>query len=383
MTRQLYGALVIEMAAFKLPSLSIKKRRRQFSLPEFRWNTICIKEEIGSGTFGSVYLAKCTDEEHCVVIKKLKGEAADAKRRFEKEAAILHSVKGHRNISCFLKFCQEPQAIMMKDSCFDFGPLGVEKKVSTLEDFVHFVGDEFDFSSFADVSLVCARDAVTGLAFLHSYGIAHRDLKPGNTLVCNQHYDKNDIATSYGKCPIVCKLADFGLSRSLDIQTGSFLETRTESTCRGTPVYMAPEIQLDELKFASQEDLQKADIWSLGLLMYSLVNSNRTSPYRGEFEEAGEPFTQNAMKDLLRRKQLPRHDSKYADLRKHEWRQLEDVFKSCARFDHKSRPSAADALRLLNKSQPSHGCHASQHADQVTPTNGNICILFCIGRESG
>ena len=84
---------MIEISTFKLPSLSIKKRRRQFSLPEFRWNTICIKEEIGSGTFGSVYLAKsakCTDEEHCVVIKKLKGEAADAKRGFEKEAALLY-----------------------------------------------------------------------------------------------------------------------------------------------------------------------------------------------------------------------------------------------------------------------------------------------------
>ena len=53
-------------------------------------------------------LAKCTGEEQCVVIKKLKGEAADAKRRFEKEAAILYAVKGHRNISCFLKFYQEP-----------------------------------------------------------------------------------------------------------------------------------------------------------------------------------------------------------------------------------------------------------------------------------
>ena len=38
---------------------------------------------------------------------------------------------------------------MMEHSCFDFGPLGVEKKVSTLEDFVHFVDDEFDSSSFA------------------------------------------------------------------------------------------------------------------------------------------------------------------------------------------------------------------------------------------
>ena len=102
--------------------------------------------------------------------------------------------------------------------------------MSTLEDFVHFVDAEFDFSAFGDLLLVCARDLVTGLAFLHSNGIAHRNLKPGNTLVCNQHYDKDDLQGSYAKCPIVCKLADFGLSRSLDIQTCSFLETRTEST---------------------------------------------------------------------------------------------------------------------------------------------------------
>ena len=98
------------MAAFKLPSLSLKKRRRQLSLPKFRWNSLSLKEELGRGTFGTVYLAKCTGEEQCVVIKKLKGEASDAKRRFEKEAAILYAVKGHRNISCFLKFYQEPHA---------------------------------------------------------------------------------------------------------------------------------------------------------------------------------------------------------------------------------------------------------------------------------
>ena len=55
------------MAAFKLPSLSLKKRRRQLSLPEFRWNSITLKEELGRGTFGTVYLAKCTGEEQCVV----------------------------------------------------------------------------------------------------------------------------------------------------------------------------------------------------------------------------------------------------------------------------------------------------------------------------
>ena len=98
------------MVAFKLPSLSLKKRRRQLSLPKLRWNSISLKEELGRGTFGTVCLAKCTCEEQCVVIKKLKGEASDAKQRFEKEAAILYAVKGHRNFSCFLKFYQEPHA---------------------------------------------------------------------------------------------------------------------------------------------------------------------------------------------------------------------------------------------------------------------------------
>ena len=133
-----------------------------------------------------------------------------------------------------MRFCHEPYAIMMEYSCFDFGHFGVEKKVTTLQDFVHFVDAEFDFSTFADMLLVCTIDVVTGLDFLHRNGIAHRDLKPGNTFVCNQHYDKDDLETSYAKCPIVCKLVDFGLSRSLDIQTCSILETKTESTCRGT-----------------------------------------------------------------------------------------------------------------------------------------------------
>ena len=98
------------MAAFKLPSLSLKKRRRHLSLPKFRWNSISLKEELGRGTFGTVYLAKCTGEEQCVVIKKLKGEASEARQRFEKEVAILYAAKGHRNISYFLKFYQEPHA---------------------------------------------------------------------------------------------------------------------------------------------------------------------------------------------------------------------------------------------------------------------------------
>ena len=65
------------MAAFKLPSLS-KKRRSPLVFPEFSWNSITIKEELGSGTFGSVYLFdfNVADKQRSVV-KKLKDESAE------------------------------------------------------------------------------------------------------------------------------------------------------------------------------------------------------------------------------------------------------------------------------------------------------------------
>ena len=108
-------------ASFKLPSLT-RKRRRGFEFPEFSWSSVKIREELGSGTFGTVYLADCTlgEMQRHVCVKKLKGESSDSKRRFEKEAGILHSVKGHRNISGYLRFCHEPYAMMMEYSCFNF-----------------------------------------------------------------------------------------------------------------------------------------------------------------------------------------------------------------------------------------------------------------------
>ena len=56
---------------------------------------------------------------------------------------------------------------MMEYSCFDFHFLGHDKKVSSLEDFIHFVDAKFNFMSFSNVLLLCARDIVTGMDYLH------------------------------------------------------------------------------------------------------------------------------------------------------------------------------------------------------------------------
>lgn len=288
-------------------------------------------------------------------MKKLKSVSIDSQTRFIKEAKLLNSVKGHRNVSQFLGFCSEPHSIMMQYSSFNFGFFGVEKSVSSLADFLQFVDAEFEFSSFANLLPVCVKDILAGLDYLHNHNIAHRDLKPNNILVCNQHL--NDIARddaamgkAYEECPIVCRLTDFGLSRSVDIQTKSVVMSKTTSISCGTPAYMAPEMQLNQLVFASQEDLKRADMWSLGLVMHAMINPDLGSPYRAELEQSGVPDTQVALKDLLMKRRLPQHGVKYEQLRITSWWKLEDMFNQCANFDAMARPSTTQMLCLFNKS---------------------------------
>ena len=102
---------------------------------------------------------------------------------------------------------------------FEFQPFGLEKPVRNLEDFCHFVDDERNFDSFADVLVVCVKHIVNTLENLHKRDIAHRDMKANNVFITKQHYchkDRESFSHIYAECPVVCKLTDFGLSRSLD-----------------------------------------------------------------------------------------------------------------------------------------------------------------------
>lgn len=132
-------------ALFKLPSLK-KKEKKSSIIPIFNWATFQKEKKIGSGTFGSVYNGKCVDRDEKVVVKKVKSDSYDSKARCLK-AALLNKTQGHRNIIKFLGFCDEPHAIMMEHSYFDFQPFGIEKTVSNLEDFFHFVDEEYEFHS--------------------------------------------------------------------------------------------------------------------------------------------------------------------------------------------------------------------------------------------
>jgi serine/threonine protein kinase len=336
------------LGRFKVPSL-IKKRRLDHGLPAFNWSLLENMEEIGSGSYGSVYRA--TYENNTVVIKKLKGESSVAKDRFLKEAKLLSGTK-HPNIPVLTGFTDNPYSLMTEYALFDFKPFGIEKTLSNLGDFYHFIDHECDFDSFSEVLVVCMKDVVSALDYLHKNDIAHRDLKPENILVTNQHYcheDESTISRIYANCPIICKVTDFGFSRSLNAQTQSFLQSRTEDVWRGTPVYMAPEIHNSTLTNANLADLKKTDIWSLGILAYAVINPNLINPYHKEAEVLrGSHQITDTIKLLMQREQLPTHDLKYESRRITEWWQIEEIFDKCAKFKPSSRPTTAEVLQLLN-----------------------------------
>jgi len=92
----------------------------------------------------------------------------------------------------------------------------------------------------------------SGLGYLHSNRILHRDIKGGNVLV-------NDEG--------IVKLADFGASKRIKLSensSGKDMEDMMETmTMRGTPYFMAPEVFF--CKYGS-----KADIWSSGGVAYQM-----------------------------------------------------------------------------------------------------------------
>uniref|UniRef100_A0A3Q4HXT0 Si:ch211-63o20.7 n=1 Tax=Neolamprologus brichardi TaxID=32507 RepID=A0A3Q4HXT0_NEOBR len=91
------------------------------------------------------------------------------------------------------------------------------------------------------------------VAFLHSLGITHRDLKPDNVLVC---------VTPKG--PVV-KVADFGLSKMSEGSVdGGLTRQHFSSTC-GSDFYMAPEVW-GGLTYTAQ-----ADIFSLGVMFWAVL----------------------------------------------------------------------------------------------------------------
>ncbi|NXS21208.1 STK11 kinase, partial [Mystacornis crossleyi] len=98
---------------------------------------------------------------------------------------------------------------------------------------------------------------IDGLEYLHSQGIVHKDIKPGNLLL-----------TTNG----TLKISDLGVAEALH----PFAEDDTCRTSQGSPAFQPPEIANGLDTFSGF----KVDIWSAGVTLYNITTG--LYPFEGD-----------------------------------------------------------------------------------------------------
>ncbi|MFL7892684.1 MAG: ABC transporter substrate-binding protein [Anaerolineales bacterium] len=186
-----------------------------------------IDAEIGQGGMGTVYLGYDTILKRQVAIKLLAKSdlGVEGREKLISEAQVA-AMLNHSNIVTVFDVGEEDAFpfIVME---YVEGKTLHEKRPETLEE-----------------TLMVMRQLCAGLEYAHEQGIIHRDLKPENVVVT-----KDGTA----------KLMDFGLAKSIASRY------TTEGILEGTVFYLAPEQAL------GQEIDQRADLYSLGVMMYELT----------------------------------------------------------------------------------------------------------------
>jgi len=185
-----------------------------------------ILSTIGSGGFGTVYLAEDTWIDKRVALKVPHKQGVDFGELL-REPRLLASLN-HPNIVTILTAEKQENVFFI---VMEFVP-GV-----TLETIIARDG-ALDLALALDYTCqIC-----NAVDHAHRHGVLHRDLRPANVLVAESG---------------MLKVADFGTSRFLEIAAHG-------TTVIGSPPYMAPEQFHGKAVFAS-------DLYSVGVTMYQMM----------------------------------------------------------------------------------------------------------------
>ncbi|HVK13227.1 MAG TPA: serine/threonine-protein kinase, partial [Gemmataceae bacterium] len=202
-----------------------------------------LKEKLGAGGMGEVYRAEHALLRRPCALKLIRPEKAGdpaALRRFEREVQVTATLThpntvqifdyGHAQDGTFYYVMEYLPGLTLDEIVRRHGPLPPARAV-------HFLRQ------------VCA-----ALAEAHARGLTHRDIKPGNVMVCER-----------GGVRDVVKLLDFGLVLpATDDPDGATL-TR-EGVVAGTPAFMSPE------QAGGQDGIDpRSDLYSVGALAYFLL----------------------------------------------------------------------------------------------------------------
>jgi len=194
-----------------------------------------LTEEIGTGQYAVVHRADYAGDDPkipAVVAVKIIDKKASGMTVTDKEIAVMMRIDDPNCVKLYEVYETEDEVQMVLEylpgsDLFD--------RIITKQKYAE-----------ADAKALMKRVCL-GVKNLHAKNIIHRDLKPENILLEREDDD------------IVCKVADFGLSRLFP--EGGPREQKTQTLC-GTPGYVAPEV-LNRAQYG-----YGVDIWSLGVITY-------------------------------------------------------------------------------------------------------------------
>ena len=219
-------------------SLNQEKSKRIFVVQkrDKKKGNYILGETIGEGAFAKVKLAKHIFTGEKVAIKILNKEIISKNsdiKKIKKEITILQKLK-HKNIIQLYEIMETNKSLyIVMEYCEGkdlFNYISKRKHLTEREACRYF------------------QQIIDGVEYLHLSNVTHRDLKPENLLLDN----KKRILIS-----------DFGLS-ILSKDYNSLL-----STPCGTPSYAPPEMLL-----AKKYNGIKSDIWSCGIILYTMLVGN-------------------------------------------------------------------------------------------------------------
>ncbi|KJP87718.1 CAMK/CAMKL protein kinase [Plasmodium fragile] len=232
------------------------KKKLCDTLLYFRLKNYIILEKINTGSVGQVHLALDKSTDTLVAAKAIDKSTVQGDEELFQKLKEEISISCRMNHPCVVKTTNvletRDKIIQIMEYC-DGGDL-----ISYVRNKVHL--EELSAQYFF-------RKIVQGLQYMHRNNVSHRDLKPENIFLCKRQLSQREkTLIRIGKLPSCSeyelKIGDFGASCVNE-------KNKLHHDIVGTLSYAAPEVL--GCKTTCGYSSQKADVWSLGIILYAML----------------------------------------------------------------------------------------------------------------
>jgi len=303
--------LLCATGMFLLSSVALQRRLDVAETKLKQLGQYTLEEKIGEGGMGVVYRARHALLRRDTAVKLMASSVADATAvaRFEREVQLTCQLT-HPNTIQVYDYGKTPDGIFYYAMEFLQG--------LNLHDLVARFGMLPESRVVHIMVQIC-----DSLAEAHALGLIHRDIKPGNIILCRR-----------GGAPDCVKVLDFGLVREFRRDETTEIVPAKENLVEGTPWFMPPEA----VRGDTVGD-PRSDLYSLGALGYFLLTGHYIFDAENTVEVHEKQLNAAPIPPSRRTKQLIS-------------RNMEELILCCLEKDMNARPQSAEELRARLAATP-------------------------------